>query len=74
MDPMTPDRLNNIISEVGLSSRQVAWMIGVTPRTVQFWKSGKIPIPQYAQIILSGYDEGLLPPSWLVSKINAPPC
>lgn len=56
-----------------LRQSDAAWMCGVHPRQVRAWVNGEYPVPQYAGLLLLAYQEGLLSPKWLASKIEVPP-
>jgi hypothetical protein len=55
-----------------LTQAQAAWMCGVGVRHARSWALGKYPVPQYAALILSAYDEGLIGADWLISRIARP--
>ena len=69
---MTKEEYRDLLSRNNLRQVDVSWMTGVGERHARSWALGRYPVPQYAQIILRAYDEGLIDGPWLVRGINRP--
>ena len=56
-----PDRLRAIMQQRGLTSRQVAALVGVHPVTVRRWMTGKSRVPQSALMVLEATFKSAVP-------------
>ena len=69
---MDKEAFRALIDRVELRQTDVAWMLGVSSRTVRYMLAGKYPIPQYAILILQAYAEGVMTAEWLADHIDKP--
>jgi hypothetical protein len=67
---MTPDNLNEVASTLGLSTSDLALLTGNTTRAVQYWYTGKNPIPQSVMILLNAMSAGQLDMDWVVEEVS----
>ena len=70
--PMTSKRLREIMHKQELRQKDVAWICGVSERRVRTWASGDVGIPQYADLLLTAYERGLIDADFLISTIAKP--
>lgn len=70
--PMTSKRLRDLMLKQGLRQKDVAWICGVSERRVRTWASGDAGIPQYADLLLTAYERGLLDADFLLDMIVKP--
>ena len=70
---MKAREFRSLVSSAGLRQVDVAWLLGVHPRTARSWVQGRLPVPLYASLVVQAYAEGLLPDKWLVRVIPDPP-
>jgi Predicted transcriptional regulators len=50
---VTPDALRAALAGLGLTQTAFARLLGVHRLTVHAWCSGKLPVPHYAEVIVS---------------------
>lgn len=68
---MTDDQLRNFMTSFGLLQIDVALICGVTPRTVNNWYHGRLPIPRAVGLLLAAVSEGLVPIEWVAAHVPA---
>ena len=66
---MNKEDFKSILVKNKLTQSDGAYITGVCVRQVRSWCLGKYPVPQYAALIMSAYDEGLISNEWLADKI-----
>jgi len=66
-------RLNDLMKHHSLRQVDLAWLCGVTIRTVNMWANGRAPIPQHVSVILQAFHENKLPMPWLIKKLGTTP-
>lgn len=69
---MTPQELRDFKERHGLHTEDLAWLLQVTRRSVDRWLSGQHPPAPVVGLVLAAYDQGLIDPAWLASRIGAP--
>jgi hypothetical protein len=67
---MTPSELDKIMTRNNLRQLDVAWITGVGIRHARSWTLGEYSIPQYAQLLMKAYDQGLISDKWLNLNID----
>lgn len=68
---MTPEELKNALIRTELLNSDLATLVGVTPRQVTSWLSGKHHIPRSVAIVLRGLDEKKISKDWLVDIVKS---
>ena len=68
---MTAVELQDVMAKFSLLQIDVALICGVTPRTVNNWYHGRLPIPRAVSLILTALREGLVPIEWIAQRV---PC
>ena len=66
---MNKEDFKFILAKNKLTQSDGAYITGVCVRQVRSWCLGRYPVPQYAALIMSAYDEGLISNEWLADKI-----
>ena len=66
---MTPEELNEAVKALGLTNSDLALITGNTIRAVQYWFTGKNPVPQSVAIILNAMLSGQLDLDWLTEEV-----
>jgi hypothetical protein len=59
--PPTPEQIRDYIAAWKLTRDQVAELLNCNPRTVSFWKSGKVTMPYSVWFTLRSKLEGVSP-------------
>ena len=62
-----------LMERCNLRQVDVAWLCGVTRRTVVEWLGNRRPIPQQASLLLQAFEEGLLTARWIADRVDDPP-
>lgn len=68
---MTPTEFCQIADQLGLSNADVAILTGNTIRAVQYWRTGRNPIPQSAYLLLKAMADGELDMDWVTDQVAA---
>jgi hypothetical protein len=71
-EAMTKTKLRALLARNKLRQSDLAWIAGVGPRQARAWATGEYPIPQYVDLLLTAYDQGLLTDDWLIKHIPVP--
>lgn len=66
---MTPDEFDDVCATLGLNTSDVAMITGNTMRAIQFWRSGKNPVPQATAILLTGMATGDIDMGWVADQV-----
>lgn len=66
---MTPEELSDAVKTLGLTNSDLALITGNTIRAVQYWFTGRNPIPQSVSIILNAMLAGQLDLDWLTEEV-----
>ena len=66
---MTAGDLQKVMDDFGLLQIDVALICGVTPRTVNNWYHGRLPVPRAVSLILTALREGLVPIEWIAARV-----
>jgi hypothetical protein len=67
---MTPRELADAAQTMGLTNSDLALITGNTIRAVQYWFTGRNPIPQSVAILLNAMLEGHLDLEWLTEEVS----
>ena len=67
---MTPDDLDDAMDTLGLTNADLALITGNTLRAVQYWITGRNPIPQSVAILLNATMAGQLDMDWLTDEVS----
>lgn len=67
---MTPKELADAAQTMGLTNSDLALITGNTIRAVQYWFTGRNPIPQSVAILLNAMLEGHLDLEWLTEEVS----
>lgn len=70
---VSPSDFRDLLLRCELRQIDAGWLLGVHARQVRAWCRGEYPVPQYASLLLSAYDQGLISPKWLAKMIDVPP-
>ncbi len=70
---MTDEQLRDFMTRFGLLQIDVALIAGVTPRTVNNWYHGRLPIPRAVGLLLAAVSEGLVSIEWVAAHVPAEP-
>ncbi len=70
---MTKEEYRALLTRNNITQAQVGWMCGVNVRQARSWALGEYPVPQYARLLLTAFDQGLLSPEWLLETVGSPP-
>jgi DNA-binding transcriptional regulator YiaG len=66
---MTPDTFTQLAKELGMTNADVALITGNTIRAVQYWATGKNPVPQSAYLLLKAMADGKLDMDWVADEV-----
>jgi hypothetical protein len=66
---LTPDEFDDVCATLGLNTSDVAMITGNTMRAIQFWRSGKNPVPQATAILLTGMATGDIDMGWVADQV-----
>jgi len=66
---VTAGDLQKVMDDFGLLQIDVALICGVTPRTVNNWYHGRLPVPRAVSLILTALREGLVPIEWIAARV-----
>ena len=66
---MTADELRAAMKELDLSTFDVATLTGNTSRAIQFWLTGKNPVPRAAVLLLMAMRQGLITETWIIENL-----
>ena len=66
---MTPDEFEDVCASLGLNNSDIAMITGNTMRAIQFWRSGKNPVPQATAILLTGMATGDIDMGWVADQV-----
>jgi hypothetical protein len=66
---MTPFEFEDVCTSLGLNNSDVAMITGNSMRTIQFWRSGKNPVPQATAILLNGMATGNIDMDWVADQV-----
>jgi len=70
---MTKAEYRALLERNKLRQADAAWMCGVGVRQARSWADPKsYDVPQYAEIILTAFDQGLITVPWLAKMIRSP--
>lgn len=67
---MTPDELSEAAQQLGLNNADLALITGNTIRAVQYWFTGRNPVPQSIAILLNAMLAGQLDLDWLTEEVS----
>ena len=67
---MTPDELADASNTLGLTNSDLALITGNTLRAVQYWGTGRSPIPQSVAILLNAMLAGQIDLDWLTEEVS----
>ena len=67
---MTPDELSEAAQQLGLNNSDLALITGNTIRAVQYWFTGRNPVPQSIAILLNAMLAGQLDLDWLTEEVS----
>jgi hypothetical protein len=67
---MTAKELDQLMTRNELRQVDVAWMCGVGVRHARSWTLSEYEVPQYAQLLLKAFDQGLITDKWLHRNID----
>lgn len=67
---MSPDAFSVMVKQLGMTNSDVALITGNTIRAVQYWMTGKNPIPQSAYLLLKAMAEGKLDMDWVADEVS----
>jgi len=67
---MTPDAFAQLVKTLGMTNSDVALITGNTIRAVQYWMTGKNPIPQSAYLLVKAMAEGKLDMDWVADEVS----
>ncbi len=67
---MTPDELSEAAQQLGLNNADLALITGNTIRAVQYWFTGRNPVPQSVAILLNAMLAGQLDLDWLTEEVS----
>ena len=70
---MTSGKFKELLHKNRLRQVDAAWICGVYVRQVRAWCLGECKVPQYAELLIKAYSEGLISPEWLCSKSKKDP-
>ena len=66
---MTPFEFEDVCASLGLNNSDVAMITGNSMRAIQFWRSGKNPVPQATAILLNGMATGRIDMDWVADQV-----
>jgi hypothetical protein len=66
---MTPFEFEDVCTSLGLNNSDVAMITGNSMRAIQFWRSGKNPVPQATAILLTGMASGNIDMDWVADQV-----
>jgi transcriptional regulator with XRE-family HTH domain len=66
---MTKEQFKFYMDELKMSSSDIAFLTGNTPRAVQLWLRGTNPVPQAAALMLMAYRDGRIDDDWLIETV-----
>jgi hypothetical protein len=66
---MTPFEFEDVCTSLGLNNSDVAMITGNSMRAIQFWRSGKNPVPQATAILLNGMATGRIDMDWVADQV-----
>jgi hypothetical protein len=67
---MNPDAFAQLVKTLGMTNSDVALITGNTIRAVQYWMTGKNPIPQSAYLLVKAMAEGKLDMDWVADEVS----
>jgi len=67
---VTPDELSEAAQQLGLNNADLALITGNTIRAVQYWFTGRNPVPQSVAILLNAMLAGQLDLDWLTEEVS----
>jgi hypothetical protein len=67
---MTPEDLQQFMDNKNLTQSDIAWITGKNVRTVQFWLTGKHPVPQLVAMLCQAIEENQIDFDWIVQTIR----
>ena len=67
---MTTDELSDVSKTLGLTNSDLALITGNTIRAVQYWFTGKNPIPQSVSLLLNAMASGHLEMDWVAEEVS----
>lgn len=67
---MTTDELLDLSQTLGLNTGDLALITGNTTRAVQYWHTGKNPIPQSVALLLKAMADGQLDMDWVANEVS----
>lgn len=67
---MSPDVFALMTKQLGMTNADVALITGNTIRAVQYWMTGKNPIPQSAYLLLKAMVDGKLDIDWVADEVS----
>jgi len=67
---VTPDELSEAAQQLGLNNADLALITGNTIRAVQYWFTGRNPVPQSVAILLNAMLPGQLDLDWLTEEVS----
>lgn len=70
---MTKEEFRDALVRCQLRQVDAAWICGVGERHVRAWVSGRYPVPQYAALLVTAYEQGKITANWLIKTIGETP-
>jgi len=67
---MSPDDLADVAQTLGLNTSDLALLTGNTIRAVQYWYTGKNPVPQSVALLLNAMAAGQLDMDWIANEVS----
>lgn len=67
---MSPDELADVSKTLGLNTSDLALITGNTIRAVQYWYTGKNPVPQSVTLLLNAMASGQLEMDWVADEVS----
>ena len=67
---MSPDDLADVAQTLGLNTSDLAMITGNTIRAVQYWFTGKNPVPQSVALLLNAMASGHLEMDWVADEVS----
>jgi hypothetical protein len=67
---MSPDDLADVAQTLGLNTSDLALLTGNTIRAVQYWYTGKNPVPQSVALLLNAMAAGELDMDWIANEVS----
>ena len=66
---MNIEELSEVTKTLGLNTSDLALLTGNTTRAVQYWFTGRNPIPQSVSLLLNAMASGQLDMDWVADQV-----